>query len=610
MILRAFQLQVLPNQRTEEVLKKQFHVKVMLPSKRGDILDRNGRVLATSVLRSSLYADPSAIKDKNKAASQISNILGVSRQALRKKLSKKKRFVWIKRKLDLNTLKRVHDLRLKGLGFLDEYDRVYPNGTLIKDVIGAVDIDGKGISGLEFKYDHLLRGASKKITIVRDGKGRHIIFSNNEVLQKRRGSDLKLTIDLETQGYIHKMLASRVEAVSAKRGWVVLMDVETGEIVSSAQVYNKNRTDRPNWVRNIAASEIHEPGSVLKTFSFLAALKSKRIKPSTSVPCFEGGFRIKGTLIRDAHEEDCEETTVLNAFSKSLNTVSSHLALKTGARKLISFYSRMGLDEKTGVDFPGEAAPLFHRKLTGPHHLASLSFGHGISVNSLQLVRAYAAFGNGGYLVTPHFARKKGTKAFKLGPSPKALKDSEVEASQILLSSVVGQEGTAPLAAVESYSVGGKTGTAQKPDLVNGGYSNEVIASFVGLFPLSRPKYVMLVSVDGPETLRSGGAVSAPLFSNIAEFVLRKELIPPDLIKPGSVSGLRRLALMGRSKIKEVKFGKLVPDFRGLSLREALRKAAGKNVKLTFRGSGRIVNSLPQPGKPMPKSKEIKLVLE
>jgi len=595
--LKLFTLHNFKNEKLDQRIESQFASKVTVKARRGDILDKHGRVIATSVLVPSAFIDPKVEKLSPYKIKKIAKILNLNHKKLSKKLKKNTRFVWLKRKLSESTYKDLKKLDFKGLGFVDEYKRVYPYKDTLGFLIGSVDIDDKGISGLELIYDKTLAGQAVKKKALRDGKGRLVLFSDYELYNELKGQNISTAIDIDLQLFMAQELKTRLVEVDAKRAWAATMDIKTGEIVAQAQ------TGKTQKNKNILTSEVHEQGSVLKTFSFLKAIEKLDLKPSDEVECFKKGFKIGRRTIRNSHKEDCEKISLVSAFAKSLNTVSADLALKLGEKDLIKDYKKRGFDKKTGIDFPGEAKPIFHTKLSGKHQLASMSFGHGLALSSIQLLKAYATLFNESSNLKPSYLLKEGNEYIAVDSKKSFL-------TKGLLSSVVSKEGTALKAKVNHYLVGGKTGTAQKPDLENGGYSKEVLSTFIGVYPLTKPRYVTLVSFDESQELRSGGAISAPVFSKLAGFLLRKEQIMPDRLNLDSIEDFN--AILGRVEdVKKKSFVEgEVPDLKGLSLREAMDFAKVHKLKMKFNGSGKVHKVSPKPGAILPESRELKLALK
>lgn len=602
LIARAFSLQVLPNEKLERRIASQFASEINLFAKRGDIYDREGKVLATSVAVWSAFVDPFMVSQRDRMVDQLSNILNINRSLLYKKISQKSRFTWIKRKLSDAEYKKLIKANLGGLHFIEEHKRVYFNQESLGPIIGKVNIDGRGLSGLELFYDKHLMGKPLKIKTLRDGKGRPLIFSNDKILDRLKGKDLHLALDVESQVFFSKTLKEQVEKVGAKRAWGLTMSAKTGELLSSVQVGEKRRS--------IAATEIHEPGSVLKIFSFIKAAQSQGLKPVDMVSCGQEGFKIGRRRIRNSHKEDCNEMTLVDAFAKSLNTVSAELALKTGEKRLVKFLKDLGLNRITGLDFPGEARPIFHDKLSGPHHLATVSFGQGISINAFQLLRAYSSLANEGRALNPHY--KLGEAKTLHYSSKKLFSKKDRLIARGLLSAVVSKEASGAKAQIEGYLVGGKTGTSQKPDLEQGGYSKEVLASFIGIYPLSNPEYITYIVVDEPQKPRSGGSVAGPVFSKVAEFLLRKNQIFPDRIDAKNLRSLSSLPSQNKLKVlsqkQDVLDGK-IPNLKGFSLREVLAFAKDAGLRLEYEGSGKVSSLNPRPGKALPRDKRLRIVL-
>lgn len=614
LVTRLFQLQILPNERLESKINGQFATNVKIKSKRGDVFDRNGKLLATSVPAWSVFIDPQMVSQKDKLVDQLSQILKIKRKNLYKKLSKKNRFVWVRRKISDSDYKKIAKLNIKGLSFLEEYKRVYFNKDSMGFLIGRVDIDGNGLSGLELQYDEILKGEPLKIKTLQDGRGRPLVFSNENLMYETKGDDIKLNIDVEAQVFAAKELKKRIKEVSAKRAWSVTMSAETGEIIASVQVTAPGVKSSRN---NFAVSEIHEPGSILKSFSFTKAASELGIKPSQKFSCGDDGYLIGRNRIKNSHKEDCDKMSYLSAFSKSLNTVSAEVAISLGEKKLVSHYKDLGFSEKTGVDFPGEAKPIFHSKLTGRHHLASVSFGHGVSLTPMQVVRSYSAFSKSGRLVKPQYLKgftedgKYKEQEFSRGR--KVYSAKELFLAKGLLSSVVSPNGTGRAAVVPGYLIGGKTGTSQKSDLVNGGYRKDVLSSFIGVYPLSKPEYITLVMIDEPKSPRSGGMASGPVFAKIAEFVMNKNQILPDKINMNNLSKIASMHvqnIFSKNKEKKTAASGRVPDLKGFSLREAMQLTKNNGIKFKITGSGKIKAIFPKPGALIPKSKTLTLVLK
>jgi cell division protein FtsI (penicillin-binding protein 3) len=596
--LKLIQVQIIGDKRLDQKIESQFASRIVVRARRGDILDRQGRVIATSVIAPSAFIDPKIEKLSSYKIRKLARTVGLDYETLRKKIRKNTRFVWLKRKLDEGTYERLKKLNYKGLSFIDEYKRVYPYKDSLGFLVGNVDVDGKGISGLELEYDETLAGKAIKKKALRDGKGRLVLFSDYEVYNELKGKNVETAIDIDLQLFLTQSLKNQLKAVDAKRAWASTMDLNTGEVIAQSQVSRSGESIK----KNIMTSELHEPGSVLKTFSFLKAIEELDLSPSDEVNCHNKGFKIGRRLIRNSHKEDCETTSLVRAFSRSLNTVSAELSLKVGEDELLAHYKKLGFNKKTGIDFPGEAKPIFYNELSGKHQLASLSFGHGVALNSMQLMKAYASLFNSNTNLKPTYKLQKEDYFDAVNMKTAFL-------TKGLLASVVSDEGTAPKAKVNHYLVGGKTGTAQKPDLENGGYSKEVLSTFIGVYPLTKPRFITLVSMDEPQEARSGGVVSAPVFSEVASFLLRKEQIVPDKLDLANINEVKSLLKTVKKIHKEPYIEGTVPDLKGLSLREAMAIANKHKIKMNIDGNGKVYDMTPDPGKLLPEDRKITLAL-
>ena len=595
---KLFFVQTVGDVKLNQKIEAQFANHVEVRARRGDILDRQGRVIATSVIVPSAFIDPKIERLSPYKIKKIARTIGLRYETLKKKLRRDTRFVWLKRSLDEYTYKRLKKLDYKGLSFVDEYKRVYPYKESLGFLVGKVDIDGKGISGLELEYDNLLSGKAIKKKSLRDGKGRLVLFSDYEVYNELKGKNIEVSIDIDMQLFLTQSLKNRLKIVDAKRAWAGTIDIHTGEIIAQAQM----AVDGKSIENNIMTSEVHEQGSVLKIFSFMKAIEKLKISPSDEVDCHGNGYRIGRRLIRNSHKENCQTTSLVQSFAKSLNTVSAELSLKLGEKTLISHYKKLGFNKKTGINFPGESSPIFYDKLSGKHQLASLSFGHGIALNSMQVMKAYASLFNKSNSFRPSYALQEKNHF-------EAVKDQKTFLAQGLLASVVSEEGTALKARVNYYLVGGKTGTAQKHDFENGGYSKEVLSTFIGVYPLTKPRYVTLVTFDEPQKFRSGGVVSAPVFSEFASFLLRKEQVMPDKLNPANIAEIREiLGNIKKQKPQPYEIG-TVPDLEGLSLREAMKIANKYKIKMEIDGSGKVYDTSPNPGTDLPEDRRVTLAL-
>ena len=509
---RIIYLQVFRNTFFKNLSKNQYFYVIPIEGKRGKIFDTKNRLLATSIGSYSLFADPSRIENPNLVASVLSSNLDIPKDEILNKLNKNKRFVWIKRKLSLDEKEKISHLKLKGIGFVREYKRVYIQKNLARSLLGAVDIDNKGISGLEIYYDNYLRGKNGYASVLRDSLSREI-FINPNIISPKEGSNIILTIDAQIQFWTEKYLADTIEKFSAQHGSVVVMRADTGEILALAN-YSKDNSNR-----NFAICDSFEPGSVFKIVTLLASIESGKFSDDYKVFCENGEYKIQGTTLHDWKPYGL--LSFKEVFKKSSNIGVAKIANILGKSAIYNYIKKFGFGEKTGIDFFGEVPG----KIKPPHMWSKTSnyiipIGQEVSVNLMQLVVAFASVVNGGYLTKPYLLKNIDSdflsKEIKF-EKKKIFSDNTVERAKKILIEVV-EDGTGALAKVNGLTIGGKTGTAQVYDPSTGKYSfKDYRASFIGFIDNLEFPIVIGVSIFGPKKSHFGGVVAAPLFKKIAE---------------------------------------------------------------------------------------------
>ena len=510
--IRIAYLQLFKSTFFKNLSKNQYFYVIPIDGKRGKIFDVKNRLLATSIGSYSLFVDPTRIENINLVASILSSNLGIPKDDILNKLNKNKRFVWIKRKLSLDEKEKIDNLRLKGIGFIREYKRVYIQKNLARQLIGAVDTDNKGISGLEIYYDNYLRGKNGYATVLRDSLSREI-FINPNIISPKEGSNITLTIDAQIQFWAEKYLVETIEKFSAQHGSVVIMRADTGEVLALAN-YSKDNSNR-----NFAICDSFEPGSVFKIVTLLASIESGKFSDDYKIFCENGEYKIPGTTLNDWKPYGL--LSFREVFKKSSNIGVAKIANILGKSTIYNYIKKFGFGEKTGVDFFGEAPG----RIKPPHTWSKTSsyiipIGQEVSVNLMQLVVAFASIVNGGYLVKPYLLKNVESefmsKEIKF-EKRKVFSESAVERAKKILIEVV-EDGTGVLAKVDGLTIGGKTGTAQVYDPVIGRYSSkDYRASFVGFIDNPDFPLVIGVSIFGPKKSHFGGVVAAPLFRKIAE---------------------------------------------------------------------------------------------
>jgi cell division protein FtsI (penicillin-binding protein 3) len=516
--------------------RQQRHTIDIYP-KRGVIFDRNMHPLGMSVPVRSAFAVPGEVKDRAFASRLLSSALGMPAEEIREKMDSGSPFVWIKRKLPPMKSEAVESLNLKGIYLQEENQRFYPKRELGAHVLGFVDVDEKGLGGIEREYDDLIRGKEEKVVVMADAHQRW--FDGGEA-QRDRGVNVVLTIDEKIQYIAERELAVAIGVTHAPAGTVIVQDPNSGAILALAnwpkfnpnaatEASNETRTDR-------AISEIYEPGSTFKLVTLAAAFDQNLIRADEEFNCENGAVTVAGHLIHDHKKYGM--LTVADILANSSDVGAIKIALRLGSSKFYEYIKAFGFGAPTGVDLPGESRGLLNRlDHWGSYSIASVSMGQEVGVTSLQMVTAVSAIANGGLLYKPHVVEqmRRGETPLPLeGPSassgPKRAIRPEIAATLRRLMEGVILHGTGTKARLDGWSAGGKTGTAQKIDPVTGRYSlTSVIASFTGFVPINNPAVTILVSIDSPGGFpHGGGDVAAPVFKRIAEQVLPYLDVPRD----------------------------------------------------------------------------------
>ena len=476
-------------------------------------------------------------------------------------------------------------------------------------MIGFVGRDSEGLEGLELHYNGYIRGETGSSVAERDALGRRVLVQGVGGLQIPPGGDIHLTLDTSIQHLAEKELEATISKYRAKAGTAIVVEPFTGEVLALANYpsFNPNNFSKQSsqQKRNRAIADSFEPGSTFKTILAAAALEEGVVGKDDLFYCEMGKYAYAGKLIHDTHPYGWLP------FSKILQ-VSSNIGFTKVAEKLkreryFKYIEKFGFGQVTGIDVPGEVPGLLRKPESwSAIDLATHAFGQGISATPMQMVMAYAAIANGGFLMRPYLVRRVvGSKGeVLLENQPHVVRRVVSEKTSRLLASmlkeVTNEGGTGTMAKVEGFEVAGKTGTAQKADLTHGGYAAKRVGSFVGFVPADAPKLVALVLVDEPEVNVYGGVVAAPVFRNIARGALRHLAVAPqkpDLV-PATVGQAELPVRQVLKKEIEVADGNAaaVPDFVGLSLREAVEKARAMRVKVKMRGNGYVVRQSPAPG--------------
>ena len=535
--LRVGQVQVLSADRLEALGEDQRVRTLELPAERGSIFDRNGRELALSLRQQTIWANPRVIADPFGMAKTLAPVIGVDEDKLVERLSRDAAFVYLARKVDDAVAEQVKELKLPGIDLLPEPERFLPAGSLAASVIGQVGIDNAGLSGLESQFNSRLAGEPGTIVSERDPRGRPIPGGERAFRPSEAGTDLVLTLDRSLQHQTEKALASQILSSNADGGTAIVMEVGTGEVLALANLARSDE-DSPAGAppvgparANRAVTTVHEPGSVNKMITVAAALEEGLVSPSTEL-MIPDRMLVADHVFSDHDPHPTANWSVTEIMAQSSNIGAIKLGQQLGKERLDSYLRQFGFGAPTGLDFPGESAGLLldTSKYSGTS-LATISLGQGIAVTAMQMLTAYNTVANGGEYVAPKLVRATVEPDGAISPTPDSVRRRVLSprvADQVsdMLVEVV-QRGTGELAAVEGYTVAGKTGTARKPREGARGYeAGAYVASFAGFVPAEAPGLTAIVLLDEPKPIY-GGVVAAPVFAEVVRYALRLFRIPP-----------------------------------------------------------------------------------
>lgn len=590
---RAMQLQLLPHPQLERFMRRTMPSTMTLAqTNRGIIFDRNGRELAVNISLKSVYIDPLLFKENRnwrRNLIRVSQLTRLPLSTLKQKLEQASRFFWVQRHIDDKLAQQLHDLKIPGINFIDESKRSYPNGALASDLLGFTNLDGEGIEGLEYVYDKLLTGQQGTLIGQRDAKGRKLLVGG---IGKRghSGQNITTTIDSVLQYIVERELDRALQETRATGALSIVMDPNSGEILALADrpYFDPNRyQDYPQatW-RNRAVTDVFEPGSTFKSFVVAYALDHGIISMKDRFWCKEKSLVIQKKMIREAHEFEWLSTPEVLKYSSNIG--SAKIAMLVGSESMRDMMREFGFGLRTDAGLTGETAGLIQPSARWTElDLATAGFGQGIGVTAMQVMRGYAALINGGYLLRPYVALRaedtqEGTVT-NLGIRRvlgQPLTTETANAVRDLLAGVVEEEGTGTRAALANYSVGGKTGTAQRFDTRTASYNDtDYNSSFIGYFPVNNPRLLIMVIVDQPRgLLNSGGMVAAPVFKRIAEQAAVYMNVEPDRAEPEPVT------IADRRSAKALKLA-ATEGLRGTEAMEEAAKNFDGSLNMEFKGS-------------------------
>ncbi len=542
LIVRAVYLQGIHNDFLQRKGDARSSRVIDISAHRGMITDRHGEPLAISTPVESVWVSPRDVEVTAQQIKQLAQIMGMDAGEVKNRLSDSSRdFVYLKRQLPPEQAAKIVELGVPGVSLRREYRRYYPGGDVTAHLLGFTDVDDNGQEGLELALQGQLGGKAGSQRVIKDRKGR-IVEDVASIRAPKAGSDLALSLDSRIQYLAYREIKQSVIQHRAKAGSIVVLDANSGEVLALANwpSYNPNNRTKPSLdvLRNLAVTNLFEPGSTMKPFTVAAALETGTVTPQTVINTESGVLTIGGKQINDTHPTSA--LTVAQVIQKSSNVGTVRMALALAPQTLWHSLNESGFGARTGSGFPGEAAgKLRDYKTWRPIEQATLSYGHGLSVNLLQLARAYTVFANGGELKLVSLLKLDAVKAGNslsasadVGVTPpvsgkKVYSDATARAVRDMLELAVQPGGTALLAQVAGYRVAGKTGTARK--LEGGRYVNRYIASFVGLAPASNPRLIVAVMIDEPGGAQYyGGQVAGPVFSNVMGAALHLLNVPND----------------------------------------------------------------------------------
>lgn len=530
---------------------------------RGRILDTKGKVIADNRTVCTVSVIYNQVKDREKVAEELSSLLGIDKEAVRKKVEKRSVREIIKTNVDKEKGDAIRRLKLSGVKVDEDYKRYYPYGSLASKVLGFTGGDNQGVIGLEVEYDPYLKGTNGKILTMTDARGVEMENGAEDRLEPVAGNDLRLTLDIEIQQYAQQLAYQTLEKKNAKKVSIIVMEPQTGGIYAMvnvpefdlndpftpdqnlrSQVLQKEVEERPAGIkkqellnamwRNTCINDTYEPGSTFKIITAAAGLEEGVVKLTDKFSC--PGFRVvEDRRIRCHKVGGHGAETFLQGVMNSCNPVFIDVGQRLGRDAYYKYFIQFGLKGKTGIDLPGEAATIMHKKENiGPVELATISFGQSFQITPIQLITTAASIINGGRRVTPHFAAGtvspdgKNYKAFSYPVGKRILSEETSATMRYVLEQVVA-EGSGRKAAVEGFSIGGKTATSEKLPRSRKKY----ISSFLGFAPANDPQVIALITIDEPEGIYYGGTIAAPVIGTLFENILPcLETVDPEPGKP------------------------------------------------------------------------------
>src|SRR6202795_1918022 len=594
--------------------------------KRGQILDRKGRELAVSIPMDSLFADPADISDAEMVARLLSRVLDVPVEELETRIREAHTPVRLAKKLSPETVGRIDAMNLRGVFFQKENRRVYPQRELAAHVLGYVDVDEKGLGGIQYSLDKQIRGKPGRMMVMADGR-RH--WYDRREAAADPGASVVLSIDETIQYIAEKELARAIEETHAKNGVVVVQDPNSGELLAIANqpAFDPNNAgafaDEVRMDRAVSAA--YEPGSTFKLVTLAGAIENGVTNPAEMIDCQMGTILVAGRLIHD--HKPFGILSVRDVLTQSSDVGTIKIALRLGGPKFYDTIRDFHIGQPTGIELPGENRGLMRPiENWSANSIGSLAMGQEVSVTPVQIISAVSAIANGGLLYRPrvvHEIRGDAPAALRTHPAPTQATDGKTAATVREMMEGVILEGTGKRAKLNGYTAAGKSGTAQKIDPATGRYSrNQYIASFVGFAPVNEPVLTILVVLDSPVGEHFGGDVGGPVFKRVAEQTLAYLDVPHDVPMPSNIEtakNMRTADPAANEDANEARFAAVaktnqpvlvaaptvafadeeavvMPDLAGLTVRGVTEECSRMGLSPSLIGSGIALEQSPEAG--------------
>ncbi len=617
-VYRLVDLQILQVDAMMEKSENLHYATEKIPARRGEILDSEGRLLAISREEYYIFADPARIESPKATAEALAEILNKDLEWEQKKTrelsNKKKRFLYVEKRVSENVIQKVKELKMQGVHYNTEMWRRYPNGWIASHILGFMNQSGSAKEGLEYLYDEEMKGKPGELEIMRDGRRKKNGLETTVVREPVIGANIQLTLDANIQLFVEDALRRAKKRTRARNLTAIVVNPSTGALLGMANIpdFNPNHFEKFTSFKrkNRAVVDVYEPASAFKIVTVAAALDSGTIKPNRFYDCEKGGIRVYDRYIKDHASFDTLSVEEILWHSSNVGSIKIGRAIPP--KEFYNYITAFGFGEKTGLDLPAEssgilAPPEDWSKTTS----AFLSIGHEISATPIQMLMAAAVVANKGRLVKPYIAQSihydDGTvKDLTPDVEPRQVIKEETAAVMVEMLKGVVTKGTAKAAQIPGVEVFGKTGTAQR--IQSGKYSRDKFnASFVGFFPADAPRYGMIVVVHDPQGKVHGGEVAAPIFSEIGEHILQYEQAREP--KKQLVVSMQTPNWPSPDPVADPN-GSVMPDFYGMGLRNLARQSRSMGLKLQIVGAGRVVGQTPGPGAPIPETRVCKVQLK